>query len=270
MRYNQNGRRNLVTTSNTADHPEFVRQQYLFAAHIRDPANNPCPEAVEERRMKIYRELFYNNVEGFIANSFPILRQIMLNKLWHAMIQDYFAKHLSHTPLFPEIPREFLKYLEHERKMQPNDPPFILELAHYEWVELALSILDEKFEEAKINPEGDLLDGIPVISPLAWPLSYRFPVHKISPDFQPGVPGATQTHLIVYRDADFDVHFVEINAVTARLLQLISSNNHKSARTLLQQIAVELNHAQPDIVVRGGMDILNDLQKRQVILGIYA
>lgn len=270
MRYNQNGRRNLVTTSNTADHPEFVRQQYLFAAHIRDPVNNPCPEAVEERRMKIYRELFYNNVEGFIANSFPILRQIMLNKLWHAMIQDYFAKHLSHTPLFPEIPREFLKYLEHERKMQPNDPPFILELAHYEWVELALSILDEKFEEAKINPEGDLLDGIPVISPLAWPLSYRFPVHKISPDFQPGVPGATQTHLIVYRDADFDVHFVEINAVTARLLQLISSNNHKSARTLLQQIAVELNHAQPDIVVRGGMDILNDLQKRQVILGIYA
>ncbi|WP_293005439.1 DUF2063 domain-containing protein [Nitrosomonas sp.] len=258
-----------MITYNTADRPEFVRQQYFFAAHIRDPENNPCPEALEERRLKIYRELFYNNVEGYIANSFPVLRQIMLDKPWHAMIRDYFARHLSRTPLFPEMPREFLKYLELERTAQPDDPPFILELAHYEWVELALSILDEKVEEARINPEGGLLDGIPVISPLAWPLSYRFPVHKISPDFQPRVPGATQTHLIVYRDADFDVHFIEINAVTARLLQLISRNDHKSARTLLQQIAVELKHAQPDIVIRGGLGILNDLRKRQVILGIY-
>ncbi|PSJ18598.1 HvfC family RiPP maturation protein [Nitrosomonas supralitoralis] len=257
-----------MTTYNTADHSDFVRQLYAFAAHIRDPKKNPCPEALEERRMKIYRELFYNNVESFISSSFPVLRQIMMHERWHGMIRDYFANHLSHTPLFPEIPREFLKYLDHERIAQPDDPPFILELAHYEWVELALSISDEKVEIATINPKGDLLDGIPVISPFAWSLSYRFPVHKISPDFQPRAPEATQTNLIVYRDADFAVHFIEINAVTARLLQLISSNDHKSARTLLQQISVELNHVQADVVVRGGMEILSDLRKRQVILGV--
>lgn len=259
-----------MTSYNTADRPDFVRQQYAFAAHIRNPEKNPCPEAIEERRMKIYRELFYNNVEDFMANTYPVLRQITPDECWHAMIRDYFANHLSHTPLFPEMPREFLKYLEHERRPHSDDPPFMLELAHYEWVELALSLLDEKIDETKIDRHGDLLDGIPFISPFAWSLSYHFPVHSIGPAFQPQEAGETQTHLIVYRDINFDVHFIEINPVTARLMQLIMEDNSKSARVLLYQIATELNHPQPGIVIQGGMGILNDLKQRGVILGILS
>jgi hypothetical protein len=246
-----------------------VRQQYAFAAHIRNPERNSRPEGIEERRMKIYRELFYNNVEGFIASTYPVLRKIMPDDRWHAMIRGYFAHHVSHTPLFPEMPREFLKYLEHECKPQPDDPPFLLELAHYEWVELALSLLDEKIGATEVDAQGDLLDGIPAISPLAWTLSYRFPVHKIGPDFQPSEAGEMQTHLIVYRDADFDVRFIEINPVTARLLQLFSGDDAVSGRVALQQVAAELNHPQPGIVIQGGMEILNDLRRRQVILGTY-
>jgi hypothetical protein len=73
--------------------------------------------------------------------------------------------------------------------------------------------------------------------------------------------------LIVYRDANFDVHFIEINPMTARLMQLILENNNQSGRVLLQQMATELNHPQPNIVIQGGIEILNDLKKRQVILG---
>lgn len=258
-----------MSTRNTPDRPVFVRQQYAFAAHIRNPEKNPGPEGIEERRMKIYRELFYNNIEGFIANTYPVLRRILPDDRWHAMMRDYFAQHISHTPLFPEMPREFLKYLEHEREPQPDDPPFLLELAHYEWVELALSLLDEKIDATEIDAQGDLLDGIPVISPLAWVLSYRFPVHKIGPDFQPSEAGGMQTHLIVYRDADFDVRFIEINPVTARLLQLFSGEDAVSGRAALQQVAAELHHPQPGIVIQGGMELLNDLRRRQVILGTY-
>ncbi|MCG7755076.1 MAG: putative DNA-binding domain-containing protein [Nitrosomonas sp.] len=256
-----------MSTYNTADRPGFVRQQYAFAAHIRDPERNPCPEGIEDRRMKIYRELFYNNVEDFIANTFPVLRRILPDDRWHAMIRDYFARHLSHTPLFPEMPREFLQYLEHEREPQPDDPPFMLELAHYEWVELALSLLDEKIDATKIDVHGDLLDGIPVISPLAWTLRYRFPVHKIGPAFQPEEADGKPTHLIVYRDTEFDVRFIEINPVTARLLQLLSGDDPVPGRTALQQVAAELNHPQPDAVIQGGIEILQNLRKCHVILG---
>ena len=61
----------------------FQRVQYRFAAHLRDPKRNPAPRGIEPRRMKIYRELFYNNVEGFLANAFPVLRRITPDARWH-------------------------------------------------------------------------------------------------------------------------------------------------------------------------------------------
>ena len=258
-----------MATYNTPDRPDFIRQQYAFAAHIRNPAKHPCPETIEAHRMQIYRELFYNNVEAFIADTYPVLRQIIPDRHWHAMIRDYFAHHVAHTPLFPEMPREFLNYLEHERIPHPDDPPFMRELAHYEWVELALSLLDEKIDETTICADGDLLEGMPVISPLAWPLNYRFPVHKITPDFQPQQADDTaQTHLIVFRDTDFDIHFIEINLITSRLLQLIIGHSGKSGLSLLQRIAAELDHPRPEIVISNGAHLLNQLRIRGILLGV--
>lgn len=256
----------MTTTYNTADRPDFISKQYAFTAHIRDPKNNPRPSDVEERRMKIYRELFYNNVEDFMANTYPVLRKILPDDHWHDMIRDYFAKHLSHTPMFPEMPREFLKYLEHERAPHENDPIFMLELAHYEWVELALSILDEEISPTSHDSEVDLLQCVPAISPLAWLLSYHFSVHKISPDFQPTAADDNLTHLVVYRDRNHEVNFIEANPVTARLLQLVTDDDNKTGQELLEQIATELNHPQPEMVIKGGLEILMDLKKRDVIL----
>jgi len=264
----------MSITYNTPDRPDFVRLQYAFAAHIRDPEHSPSPEGVDARRMKIYRELFYNNVESFMASTYPVLRSIIPDQCWHAMIRDYYAKHQSHTPLFPEMPREFLKYLEYERETGPDDPPFMLELAHYEWVELALSIFDEKIDgSAFVIPDKneDLLTGVPVASPLVWVFGYHFPVHKISVDYQPQTPGNQITYLIVYRDSRDEVRFMEANPVTARLLQLIINNTNldrENGKKLLEQIAVELNHLQPDIVIQAGHAILVDFMERSILLGV--
>ncbi|MCB1986231.1 MAG: putative DNA-binding domain-containing protein [Burkholderiales bacterium] len=256
-----------MNTYNTADRPDFVRQQYAFAAYVRDPGQNHCPNDIDERRMKIYCELFYNNVEGFMANTYPVLRSIMPDERWHAMIRDYFARHRSSTPLFPEMPREFLKYLEHERSLDSEDPPFMLELAHYEWVELALSILDEKIDHSNLSAECNVLTEIPVVSSLAWLLSYRFPVHKISAEFKPLTHDAMTTHLIVYRDKRDEIHFIEANPVTARLMQLMIDNESRNGHTLLTQIAAELDHSQPDTVINGGYEIMTDFMDRGILLG---
>ncbi|SFQ06644.1 hypothetical protein SAMN05216419_105410 [Nitrosomonas cryotolerans] len=258
----------MTITYNTPDRPAFIRKQYAFAAYIRDPENHPRPDDVEARRMKIYRELFYNNVESYLADTYPVLRKIMPDSHWHAIIRTYFSRHLSQTPLFPEMPREFLKYLEQTRAPHPDDPVFMLELAHYEWAELALSILDKEVDESTINSEDNLLESRMIISPLAWLLSYRFPVHKISPEFQPKEADENLTHLVVYRDRDDHVRFIEANPVTARLIQLIIAEDEKTGRELLEQIAAELKHPQSEVVVSHGLDILNNLRNRHIIFSI--
>ena len=247
--------------------PAFIERQYAFAAHIRDPQRVDRPEDVEDRRMGIYRELFYNNVQDFMASSFPVLRKLYTDDDWHALIRDYFAKHRAHTPLFLQMPQEFLRYLESERGSRPADPPFLWELAHYEWVELALSIDTREIETSGVDPDGDLLAGVPVMSPLAWPLVYQHPVHLIGPEFTPLEPPAQPSYLVVYRDRSDDVGFLEMNPVTARLVELLSGDEPPSGEEALGRIAAEMGHPNPDVVTQGGLQILQDLKSRDVVLG---
>lgn len=257
----------MAHASNKPELHSFMQTQFAFAAHIRDPDRNARPDDIEDRRMQIYRELFYNNIESFMADSFPVLRSIMGDDQWHALIRDYFASHKAKTPLFPEMPREFLQYLESEREPIASDPRFLLELAHYEWVELALSLAEQHIDQNTIDRDGDLLEQQPILSQLAWPLEYQYPVHEIGPEHQPDKPGDTPTYIVVYRDRDDEIRFLTINPVTARLLQLLSEQNKLTGRQLLEQIATEINHPDPETVVQGGLSILKDLQSRQIVLG---
>jgi hypothetical protein len=247
--------------------PEFIRRQYAFAAHIRDPEANPAPADVEDRRMAIYRELFYNNVENFLSGTFPVLRRIHDDAAWHAMARAFFAAHRSHSPLFLDIPREFLTWLREEREPRTGDFPFLYQLAHYEWVELAVSVSEETIDRDGIDPEGDLLEAVPVLSPLVWHLTYDYPVHRIGPDFLPAATDRQPTCLVVYRDRDDEVGFMEVNPVTKRLLELLGTENGATGRQLLLKIAAELSHPQPEVVIDGGREILENLRTKAIVTG---
>lgn len=249
---------------------DFRARQQAFAAHLRDPSR--CEVAdIEDRRLKIYRELFYNNVENCLAAAFPVLRKLSDDAVWHARVRDFYARHRSIAPQFHRVPEEFLRFLEDERGEHADDPPFLRELAHYEWVELELSVSPLEIAPARRpdapDPNGDPLAAPPVLSPLAWTLGYTFPVHRIGPDFQPQVPGDAPTWLIVNRDRADNVRFMEINAVTARLTALIEAQPQASGRELLLQIAGELAHPQPEVVVTEGARIFEQLRTRDILLG---
>ncbi|MBD3671363.1 MAG: putative DNA-binding domain-containing protein [Gammaproteobacteria bacterium] len=246
---------------------EFHKVQYQFTAYIRDPDNNPAPQDIDARRMKVYSELFYNNVEDFMSGNFPVLREIYSDEAWHALIRDYFSHHQARTPLFPEMPREFLYYLEHEREAREHDYPFMLELAHYEWVESVLYMADEEQELGRIEQDGDLLNGLPVLSSLAWLLSYQYPVHRIGTTYLPSEAPEQPTYIMVYRDSQNEIQYMELNPVTMRLLQILKARETSSAREALESIADELQHPQPQVVIDGGLAILQDLRQRGVILG---
>ncbi|MDY6942356.1 MAG: putative DNA-binding domain-containing protein [Pseudomonadota bacterium] len=249
-----------------ADLHDLHRSQRDFAAHIRDPENAAAPTDVEARRMAVYRELFYRNFERFVANAFPVIRQLTDDARWHGIVRDFFANYRPATPLFREIPKEFLDYLMAGREPDPADPPFLLELAHYEWSELALSTSDAEPDWASIDADGDLIAAVPIVSPLSWTLQYTWPVHRIGKDYQPADPPEAPTFLVVWRDLDDTVRFLEINAVTARLLELMNEAA-LTGEQLLARLAQELGHADPSSVMQAGGDILADLRRRDVILG---
>ena len=240
-------------------------QQFRLAAHLRDPAAPP-PPGIEDRRLKIYRDLFYNSLQGLLAGNFPVIRKLLGDTGWHALVRDFYRDFRAGTPLFPELPREFIQYLQ-ERGEGRGDPPWLLELAHYEWVELALDLSEASDADEDHDPQGDLLGGIPLPSPLAWPLAYAWPVHRLSPDYQPATPPDTPSFLLVRRDAANKVRFSELSALTFRLLQRLSEFPGLAGREQLLALAAEAQAGDAEAFVALGRDMFEQLRADGVILG---
>jgi len=71
---------------------------------------------------------------------------------------------------------------------------------------------------------------------------------------------------VVYRNRADDVKFMELNAITARLLALLEPGR-LSGRQALMRTARELGHAAPEALVREGAGLLDLLRARDIVLG---
>ena len=242
-----------------------LREQLdALARHVRDPETHPGPPGIEPRRLKIYSDLLYNNIEGLLAGNVPVIRKTLGDTAWHALVRRFFAHHRSRTPLFTEIGRELIAFLESDAGLDPQRP-WLAELAHYEWAELGLQLSDEATPAH--DPHGNLLDGVPVLSPLAWPLAYRWPVASIGPDYQPATLPDAPTLVLLRREADGRVHFSALSPLLFRLLELVAGNLDASGHALLERLAREAGHGDFDAFLDAARPMLQRLHNEGVLLG---
>lgn len=273
--------------------PATLRAQQLeLTRHLRDPQSSTAPDGIEERRLAIYRDLLFNNIEGLLAGNFPVIRALLGDTRWRLLVRAFYREHRSQTPLFTEIAREFLAFVEARAAAGPTeygpaesgpacidpacvDPPFLAELAHYEWVELALQISEATTRDIRYDPDGDLLDGVAVVSPLAWPLAYRWPVHRLGPDCQPGTPPDIPTFLLLRREPDGNVRFSNLTPLAFRLLQRLGeapdsarrTGRQASGREHLQALAQESGTHDPAAFIEQGHALLQQMHATGVLLG---
>ena len=243
--------------------PAFRSVQLDFATHIRNPEANPPPADVEPRRMQIYVNLFFNNIKSFVDSAFPVSRQVIGEAAWHDLVREFVHLHASQSPYFLQVSEEFMTYLS-ERGLE-GLPPFLLELCHYEWVELSLDVAVDDgsaADDASADPLGSYR-----ISPLMRALVYDYPVHQIGAANQPEALPAAPTFLIVYRNPALEVRFMESNPVTHRLVELLGQ---RSAADAFAQIGVELREGGRDIaqekVEAQGLQTLTHLRDLGIIM----
>lgn len=239
-------------------------QLHAFAAHVRDPDAHAAPKGIEARRMAIYRRLVRTNLHALLSTNFPVIRRILPGERWNALVDGFLSGHVSRSPLFTRIGGEFVDYLQ-RRATEAGDPAWLPELAHYEWVELALQIDDSVLPPH--DPAGDLQARIPVLSPLAWPLAYRWPVHRIGPEHVPTQPGNTATLLLLRRGDDGDVRFSELSPLVFRLLQLIDQDGTAIGAMLLARLADEARPGDRDAFMQEGLAMLQRLRDEGTLLG---
>ena len=215
----------------------FQQIQHDFVAHIRDPARYPLPEGVSAERMAVYSDLLFNNVEGFLASAYPVLKSVYQPDHWLQLVRHFFQSYRCTSPYFADIAEHFLLFLQQYTADPVRDPVFLLELAHYEWLELYLSI----------QPSETLLPLEPVLSPWQQPLQlsaltrvvgYYYPVDQISVQWQPAEASPEPHYYLLYRTVSYQVQFMRLNAASALLLQLLEQQPGADF-TQLQQSLLE-------------------------------
>ncbi|WP_100644648.1 DNA-binding domain-containing protein [Alteromonas facilis] len=241
---------------------DFQQIQHAFASHIRDPNVQPFDYGVEDRRLKVYRELFFNNVSGFVDSAFPVLKSLYSGQAWLDLTRSFFIHHQCRSPLFVDISKEFVEYLANEHEALPSEPVFAAELAHYEWLELDISVRKGEAPhliEQPLQPESEV-----VMSPVASLVSYQYPVHQISPDYQPTEPGDA-TFIVVYRNQDDKVEFSVLNQATAALLNHIENVSPVKVKAVAQHMTQLLPDLPYEQLERATLEILQDFASKTII-----
>lgn len=243
----------------------FQDFQYALARHLRHPRSVRRPAGILARHTEVYHGLVRNSLEGFLLACFPVTHTLLGARRWSRLVDAFFREVQCHTPYFREIPREFLHWLLESPSLPITFPAWLPELAHYEWVELAVDVMETSPVLAH-NPTGNLLDGQPVLVAAATNLAYAWPVHRISLAWRPRKPSAT--NLLVFRDAQEAVQFIALNSVSARLVTLLqAAGGELSGRDACLQIAHELQHPEPELLLMHGAHLLDQLRTAGVILG---
>lgn len=242
---------------------KFHQLQHAFSQHLKNPERYPAPSELEERRLAIYRDLFFNNILGFLGNGFPVLQSLYDAPVWRQLCRTFYHQHHSRSPYFVDISKEFVEFLANEYQPLPSDPPFLAELAHYEWVELAISINNDELSGEHWDGEQDYSNV--QMSELAWLLSYQFPVHKICPEFQPQQSSGPY-FFVVCRDSDDEVCFIGIDQVNAFMLNHIEQYGPIELEHLFNAMGQAMPHFPAGQLREQGKKALDAFLQKQVLM----
>ncbi len=237
---------------------DYQRYQAQFAAYIRNPTHNQKPPKVNARRLAIYKKAVFNNIVDSISVCFPVCQTVIGKRAWQKLMREFVATYAATSPIFREIPQQFLFFLEKIETV----PAYFKQLAHYEWVELAVS--KQQTKQTILSDLTDFLHEKPILATAHMLLEYDYPVHEISAKFKP--KQSKKTTFLVFRNPEYQVKFIELNPITYRLLQLIEVEN-LSGKQALTQLAQEIEHPEVAVIIEFGLAILIDLVNQQAIIG---
>ena len=247
------------------DNPDLHHQQRAMTRYLRDPDNCPAPAGMDVVRVQIYRDLVFDNLRSLLSGTFPVLVSVLGETGWRDLVRVFLRDYRAVTPKFGEIAKEFVVFLASGQPSLEREPwpAFMSELAHYEWVEMALQQADA--EPLPVNEQGVLLDQPLQRSPVAWPLAYHWPVHQLGADYRPVAPASQPTLLLIRRTRDWRVRFSELSPLAWRLLQRIEQFPQLSAREQLQGLAEEACASESKVFMASALDLLRHMQAEGVI-----
>lgn len=217
---------------------DFQTLQHQFAAYIRDPAQAPLPEGCDPGRMRQYHQLFFNNFDGVLENTFARFKASLAPNQWATLTQTFFRHTPQHSPFLADVPARFTDFLAEQEALALT--PGQEELAAFELAAFELRSAEDSAPPTGLNPAGDLLADHPVVNPECLLFESDFPVHD--KNWSPTTEVAAQPiFLCLLRDPEGLIQTQVLSAASALLLALIDENPAASGTEIIAQLCRQLD-----------------------------
>ncbi len=249
-----------ASLATAAPQPDFQAFQHDFARYLRDPAQVDRPAHVSDRAAGIYARLLYGNLRAFVDRCFPLSQAILGEAQWQTLTRKFYRDCPLHSPVFRDMLADFVDFLNSDAPL-PDLPPWLPELAHFEWLEMAVALAPNP--QVQAQPDGDLMNGCPVTRPGLVVLNYHWPVHRINANWQPETP--EPSYLLVHRDDQFKFRVHQSNPTTLRLLSFLDGKT--SGHDALQALAAEIGYQPVSELLGFGAALLTELRQLGVVCG---
>lgn len=217
------------------------------------------------RRFLIYRTLVHNRLRAATREFIPRAAARRGKDEFVADFAAFMQDHASRSPYLREVPGEFVAWVAPRWATDPDVPRFLVDLARHE-------LLEGEVRNDPAGGEAPTGAAIALDAPLRFDgtarlMHYGWAVHKLSYATEDrSEPPEGSTHLLVYRDAEAKVRYLDLTPWAAAVLDALLVGG-LAVKDGLLRAATELGEPLDDDKLAKAATLFADLADRSVLLG---
>ncbi|MCU0683142.1 MAG: putative DNA-binding domain-containing protein [Polyangiaceae bacterium] len=217
----------------------------------------------EPERWLVYRRMVRARLREAVGHGFERLEARVGGEIFGAWFGDFLERSPPRSAYLRETAGEFAAFLEGYERPGDRHPGLTLDLARFEWAELACA-----YEAAPAPATEPLSMGLrPALSPAHRLVRLEHAVHRLERDEPLAEVAPGPAWVCLYRDPQsFDVRVLELTEVTGRLLVAMAEGNRPLVE-LVRQVAADAGAALDGAWLAALSDVLADFSTRGLLLG---
>lgn len=246
-------------------HPEIQthKMQSRLASFCRS-GENPGLKGLREGRLKYYRRLVFNNVNGSLKSAYPLTHNFLSEEKWLSVVRDFFREHSCESPQIWQMPGEFLNWLTETDDPLLKEYEFLPELLLMEWLEVELFMMEDI--ECEYSTEQNAQRDKLLINPEHRLLAFNYPVHlKNAAEITEADKG--NYYLLMHRHpSNGSIVFTDVSVFFAAMMQYLSKENSNKKNLINKSCAVFKLELNDEILMRSN-EFIGKALSTQLILG---
>jgi uncharacterized protein len=237
--------------------------QHKVGNYCRTGEEQDIP-GITSNRMHHYRRLVFNVVKNTMKQAYPLTLQVLGEKEFTVLVDDFFRNHNPQTPQVWKLPKEFYDYAIEANYQEKTGKIWLNDLLLFEWIEIEVHTMPDT-NIPLINPDGNIFKDPLLCNPEARLIQINYPIHLKNIHEAEKLKG--NYFVLVCRHPETGhVNFFNLSLLHAWVYENIATSDLNIGE-LIPEIKLHFGIEDEEKIIKNLESFLSDLLDKKAILG---